>query len=507
VLSLRELRRATALADGELAGARVDRIVQPDGRRLVLTLHHPTGGRVHLLLSAEPGTARLSRLAIRPAAPGAPPAFTQLLRARLDGARFSGARIVDEDRQVALRFETPAGSWELLLALLGPRTNLYLLDADGRVAGALRPFSETRRELSPGAAWRRPASAPPPEGGDRFASVEDDAFFAALEARATAREEAAGAGDLRRRIEKALRRAGQSAARKLESMERDAESGAEAADLRHRGELLKSALGQARPGARRVLARDFTSGEEVEIELDPARTPRANLEDLFRRARKAEKRAERAQRELGTVRERHAALRALGAELAELDAESPAVLEAFAGRPEVARLLARYAPEPPGAPAGTGARPRPARPAALRIGRREIPQRLAPRRFRSSDGLEIWVGRSDEGNDLLTTRLARGNDLFFHLDASPGSHVVLRTEGRPDPPAESVLEAAELSVHFSRQRRASGIDVLVAPIKNVRKPRGAKPGLVAVSGGRRVHLRRDPRRLERILASRIDGAE
>jgi predicted ribosome quality control (RQC) complex YloA/Tae2 family protein len=142
-----------------------------------------------------------------------------------------------------------------------------------------------------------------------------------------------------------------------------------------------------------------------------------------------------------------------------------------------------------------------------RLGRTELAARLAPRVYRSSDGLEIWVGRSDEGNDLLSTRLARGNDLFFHLDASPGSHVVLRTEGRPDPPSESVLEACELAVHFSKHRKVTEAHVLVAPVKNVRKPKGAKPGLVFVSGGRSVRLRRDPKRLARALAGREGGPE
>ena len=117
------------------------------------------------------------------------------------------------------------------------------------------------------------------------------------------------------------------------------------------------------------------------------------------------------------------------------------------------------------------------------------------------------MGRSDEGNDVLSTRLARGNDLFFHLDASPGTHVVLRTGGRSDPPSESLLEACELAVHFSKQRKVTRAHVLVTPIKNVRKPRGAKPGLVAVSGGRRIDLRRDPRRLERVLAARVEDGD
>ena len=63
------------------------------------------------------------------------------------------------------------------------------------------------------------------------------------------------------------------------------------------------------------------------------------------------------------------------------------------------------------------------------------------------------MGKNDDGNDVLTTRLARGNDLFFHLEGSPGSHVILRTEGKSDPPGESLLDAAELAVEFSKAKQ------------------------------------------------------
>jgi hypothetical protein len=201
---------------------------------------------------------------------------------------------------------------------------------------------------------------------------------------------------------------------------------------------------------------------------------------------------------------------ALAALRGELDALAAAggeadALRAFAERPEVARVLARFAPEGEGGAAGAPAAAAPEAPKkrVWRLGRQELAARQTPRVYTSADGLEIWVGRNDESNDLLSTRLARGNDLFFHLDASPGSHVVLRTEGRPDPPSTSILDACELAVHFSKARNAPSADVLVAPIKNVRKPKGAKPGLVFVSGGRHVRLRRDPTRLARLL--RGDG--
>ena len=169
-------------------------------------------------------------------------------------------------------------------------------------------------------------------------------------------------------------------------------------------------------------------------------------------------------------------------------------LEEFATRPRLKKLLSRYSP----------AHKHPAVAPKRIAGRTAVSSRLLPKRFKSSDGLEIWVGRSDEGNDYLTTRLAHGNDLFFHLEGFPGSHVVLRTQGRTDPPPGSVLDACEVAVHFSKLKDSRRADVHVAPIKNLRKPRGAKPGLVHVLKGRTIHLRRDPARLERVLASRLD---
>jgi predicted ribosome quality control (RQC) complex YloA/Tae2 family protein len=504
VLTRTELARAVAIVARELAGARVERVTEPDPRRVVVSLR-AKGRDAHLLLCCDPAAGRLSLLALRPPAPPSPPAFAQLLRARLGGARLTGARVVDADRQAALRFEGEAGAFELLLSLLGPRSNVVLLDGEARVVGALRPLAETRRDLSLGAPWRSPATKPPPAGDDRFARETDARFFAALEAAAAEQEGARERDTLARRVERALRRAAQALDKKLALLAADAGAAGEAESLRRQGELLKGALGGVARGAREVRARDFGSGEEVVIPLDPALAPRKNVDALFARARKAEKRAERALRERGEAEARREALAALEADFAALAPDDAAALAAFAERPEVARLLARFAAEPAAAAGAPAAVAKPRR--VWRLGKQELPARLAPRVYRSATGLEIWVGRSDEGNDLLSTRLARGNDLFFHLDASPGSHVVLRTEGRSDPPAEALLEAAELAVHFSKHRKATEAHVVIAPIKNVSKPRGAKPGLVHVKGGRSLRLRREAKRLERVLARREDPAD
>jgi predicted ribosome quality control (RQC) complex YloA/Tae2 family protein len=507
MMSLCELRRAVAILDRDCAGARVDKIVQPDARRLVVSLYRAGRGDAHLLFCIEPKSARLSVIPSRPAAPPSPPGFAQLLRARIGGARFAGARIVDGDRQAALRFDTDAGAFELLLAMLGPRTNLHLLDAAGLVVGALRPLAETRRDLAIGAPWKSPASKAPSEGEDRFAAESDEGFFAALEAIAATREDEQQSDTLQRRVDRGLRRALASIDKKVELLRGDAAAGDVVAALRHQGELLKGAVGSVKRGAREVRVRDFASGEDVVIPLDPVLSPRDNLEALFAKARKAERRAERALRESGEAEARRDATRALRADFDAIGADDTAALAAFAARPEVARLLDRFAAETAPSAASVAAPAEAPKRRVWRLGKQEIPARLTPRVYRSSCGLEIWVGRSDEGNDLLSTRLARGHDLFFHLEASPGSHVVLRTEGRSDPPSEALLEAAEMAVHFSKHRKVTEANVTVAPIKGVSKPRGAKPGLVYVTGGRSLRLRRDPRRLERVLSNRGDASD
>lgn len=503
MLSLAELSRIVSVIDRDLIGARVDKVVQPDARRVIVSLHHREAGDRNLLLCVEPKSARLSIAPSRPPAPPTPPSFAQLLRARIGGGRLVSARILDGDRQAALGFESEAGASTLLLSILGPRTNLYLLDAERRIVGSLRPISESRRDLALGAPWASPPPKAPATSEDRFASVSDDELFAAIEAVAAEREAEGDRDSLARRVERALRKSAASIEKKIGLLKEDAAASEQAEKLRRHGELLKGALAGVKRGAAEARVVDPASGDEVVIALDPVLAPRDNLDALFARAKKAAKRAERALRESGEAEARRDAVQALVAEFAAIDADDAAALAAFAERPEVARVIGRFAAEPaPSAPAAPEPKKR-----VWRLGKQELPARLAPRVYKSTTGLEIWVGRSDEGNDLLSTRLSRGNDLFFHLEASPGSHVVLRTEGRSDPPSEAILEAAELAVHFSKHRKVTEAHVTVAPIKGVSKPRGAKPGLVYVTGGRSLRLRRDAKRLERVLGAREGAAD
>lgn len=499
MLTLAELERVAALLDRTLRGQRVQAAVQTERPALALTLYGRADGdegghRLHLLLSCDPETARVSQQERAPRGPDPQPAFAQYVRAHLVGGRVASARLVDADRQLALRVRGAAGDFDLLLALFGRRSNLYVLDGEGRVRASLRPLAETRPELALGAAYRSPELPAPRRGDDRF-PVADEDLLAAIEASYAERESEGARESLARRIGQALRREAKSLDKKLERIDQELAEAEADARLERAGELLKPALSSLKRGDTEARVRDFATGEELRIPLDPLLAPAENLERIFKRYRKGVRALTKGGAQRDAVRETRDAIAALEREL-EAAGEDEAALAALAEKPELARLLGRHAPAP------AQQRAREAR--EFKAGKMVVPMRLAPRRYRTESGLEIWVGRSDEANDLLSTRIARGSDLFFHLDGAPGSHVILRTEGKSDPPSEAVLDACELAVHFSKQKRAGWADVHVVPARNVRKPKGAKPGLVMVHGGRTVHLRREPARLERILAAKIE---
>lgn len=103
------------------------------------------------------------------------------------------------------------------------------------------------------------------------------------------------------------------------------------------------------------------------------------------------------------------------------------------------------------------------------------------RRYRSSDGYEILVGRTSRDNDYLTMRLAKSFDIWFHTADYPGSHVILRNPKRREVPMRAITEAAQLAAKFSHARADSRVAVNYCERKFVTKPKGFAIGQVRLS--------------------------
>ncbi len=255
-----------------------------------------------------------------------------------------------------------------------------------------------------------------------------------------------------------------------------------------KGQLLLANRADIRRGQRVVALPDYasTEGDLLEIELDPSCSVEENARRYFALQRKAKRGLEIANKRLAEVESRLATLRDL---IREADAaKGLGVLQKVDG----ALLRVARRPPPRGRTAADGRKP-------------EGPE---PRSFRSSDGLPILVGRNGPGNDHLTWRSARPQDLWLHAQGIPGSHVLVRLQRSQEAPHRTLREAAQLAAYYSRARGQAKVAVDYAPRKYLRKPKGAAPGVVLLAREKTIVVRPDPGVVRRLHpASKDRGAE
>ena len=122
-----------------------------------------------------------------------------------------------------------------------------------------------------------------------------------------------------------------------------------------------------------------------------------------------------------------------------------------------------------------------------------------PLEFRSTAGLRISVGRNNLQNDRLTTKQAGKWDYWLHTQKIHGSHVILWTEGGP-PDEQSLQEAAMLAAWYSQGREGKKIPVDYTPVKFVKKPAGARPGMVIYTTYQTAYVDPDPKLAEKLKA-------
>ncbi len=120
----------------------------------------------------------------------------------------------------------------------------------------------------------------------------------------------------------------------------------------------------------------------------------------------------------------------------------------------------------------------------------DYPAHIKIKHYRSSSGLNIYAGQDDESNEYLTFKLAGPNDLWFHVADTAGSHVVLESNAR-EADKTSIREAAQTAAWFSKMRSGGKVTVHYLPLKNVSKPRRARPGQVHIRRAQKIKVQPD----------------
>lgn len=566
-----------------LTGGKIDKIYQPGRDEMVMAVRG-AGENVKLLLSANPSHPRVQLTAISRENPGSPPMFCMLLRKHLTGARILSIsqphleRVVEFELECLDELGDRVGR-RLVLEALGRRSNLILLDGEGRITDCLRRVDSdmsAQRQVLPGMFYRPPAPmekrdplALGPEelgalilnadgekavdkwlldtfnglsplvcrelafqaGGDpspRFLELGGEgrerliartaeflecvrgndftpymllkegkpfdfsfqpvlqygmdvelrrmeSFSAMLDEFYATRESVERVRQRGQDLIKSVTNARDRTARKLANQRRELEATRDRERLRELGDIVTSNFHAMEKGMAVLRAVDFydSEGREVDVKLDPLLTPQQNAAKYYKdynRAKTAEK--------MLTIQ--------IGKNEGELEylnsvLENITLAEGEKDLQEIRQELAE-----------TGYLRR-----AAKVKGREKKVAGKPMEFRSSAGLRISVGKNNSQNDALTTKMAYKSDIWLHTQKIHGSHVILWAEGG-EVDAQSLTEAAVLAATFSQAGEVGKVPVDYTQVKFVKKPAGARPGMVVYTTYQTAYVEPDPELAKRL---------
>ena len=386
--------------------------------------------------------------------------FAQGLRKELSDTKVQTIRKDSADRIVRLHFsgvDELGNSKEstMIAQLTGRSANLFLINPNGVITHQARPGRGIGQKT--GEVYQEPSTTGSPRvltiDAQRLktsvvsASEAADAYFSALLVN-QAFDNRAGAAraELRKRIshQKKL----------LKQLEKDLSGHARAEQQKRVGDLLLANLSTAQRHGKRVVLIDYFTDDAspLEVEIDEQVT----LQQEASRRFALYSRSKRAVQHITTR------IKAIRMEVEALDSTSEALAKIIGERDEAAleKFLARSAPRALSVP-----------PASAGGSKRKPEKKISGvRRYISSDGFEILVGRAARDNDRLTFKVAKPNDLWLHAADYGGSHVVVRNATRKDVPHRTIVEAAQLAAQFSQARKDPKVDVHYTERKFVSKP-------------------------------------
>lgn len=218
------------------------------------------------------------------------------------------------------------------------------------------------------------------------------------------------------------------------------------------GEMLHTYGYQAIPGAREITVTNYYTNEPLTIPLDARLSAMDNAKKYFDKYAKLKRTSEALSQYIVETRQQISHLESIAAalDIAENDADLSAIKEELIDYGYIKK----------------------------HSGKKQAKQgKSAPLHFVDKNGFHIYVGKNNYQNDFLTFKMATGNDWWFHTKGIPGSHVIVKSEGKELP--DSTFEyAAALAAYYSSGRDNEKVEIDYLQKKNVKKPNGSAPGFV-----------------------------
>ena len=539
-------RAVAAELSEKLTLGKVEKIYQPEPDELVFNIHTQTGNH-KLYMSCASNHARIHLSGENYENPAQPPAFCMLMRKHLHGARIQSVAQAGCERIIEISFETQnelgfSVNKKLIVEIMGKHSNITLTDAGtGRIIDCMKHISidvNRVRQLLPGKAYEYPPAqdkTPFDEvteeslsqlSGDKailaavggispaiareLASAGSSAYAKLCDMRELKslapvvyldeggapsefhafrmaefepiceKKEFAGigeaveyyfisksttnrvrqkSGDLERSVQAVLDKLYLKKQRLSEDLLRAQNSD----ELRLYGELLTANLHLVQPGAKSVTVVNYYDGKEISIPLDERLSASRNAQVYFKKYGKAKTAIHEKQTQLDETDIDINYLESVKsfAENAASIEETEALREELVSGGYLSKRKNNFAP-------------------------RKLKQK--PLEYKTSTGYRVLVGRNNVENDAITFKNAGAKDIWLHTKDIHGSHVILFANGlsAEELGEETIYEAAAIAAFHSQARGSENVPVDYVPVKLVKKPAGAKPGMVIFTGNRTV---------------------
>jgi len=435
----------------ELVGRRFGRVFALSRDAFVIDFHPHAGKYLLIETGQKRRRAHLIRRRLKELERSATNPSPFLLRLKEALSNLSLTAVVSTGSSVELKFESGAS----IVVALGRRVrNVLLVSAEAVIDAALFQDDNTSHRIGE----RLSAS-----GEDELTELPtviptgEESMSGALDRHYT---ESESADEFEKLAASAKRKVSSEIAKRrklLKNLALDIERHGDAETWKRFGDLLLANAAMATRDGDAISVTDFFDAETPQIEIEGDRNKEIPeiAESYFRKYTKARNAA-------AVIKER---IEIIDKEILRLDERLVEVETAIERRDEdylsVATGEKRKAPE--SKPKKTDA------------------ELKGVRRFISTDGFEILVGKKATDNDYLSFRIAKSNDLWMHAADYPGSHVVVRNPNKKEIPQRTLLEAAELAAFYSSGKKQTKAAVNYTLKKHINKPRRSAPGLVSLS--------------------------
>jgi predicted ribosome quality control (RQC) complex YloA/Tae2 family protein len=263
------------------------------------------------------------------------------------------------------------------------------------------------------------------------------------------------------------------AQRLLKAANQTAQDSLEWEKISHEGLLLQSHFYLLKKGSFEVIVPDWENeNKDIHIALDPLLDPKTEIEKRFKKSRKLRRAGEHAQRLIEKAEKEIRDYSQLLTELAVI--QSPIDLEGFRKQHNL---------QLPGRKAKSSQPPA---------------KSLPYRQFYTAAGLTLWVGKSAKNNDTVTFSCANGSDWWLHVRNFPGSHVILRCGKHQEPDQDSIQDAVQLAIAYSKAKNQGEAEVCLTQCKFVTRYGKGQAGKVQISKHQVIYAQFDQERFQKL---------